>query len=227
MIFLELGRRYHALGILADPRDIFYLEVEEALGFVDGVTVTTNLKDLVGFRRAEFEVYHKQPPPPHRFETRSIPSQNWAYVASDQALTEPEAIIGPQNQTQQPQLSHNCNLKSQISNPKSLRGLGCSPGLVKGPVRVVTNPKAATLRPGDILVAQRTDPGWILLFPAAAGLLVEHGSLLSHSAIVARELGLPAVVSLPGLTRWLQDGDWVEFDGSTGVVKKLQRLIGE
>ena len=49
--------------------------------------------------------------------------------------------------------------------------------------------------PGEILVAERTDPGWIMLFPGAAGLLVERGSLLSHSAIVARELGIPAVVA--------------------------------
>jgi pyruvate,water dikinase len=61
-----------------------------------------------------------------------------------------------------------------------------------------------------------------MLFPAASGLLVEKGSLLSHSAIVARELGLPAIVSIPGVTSWLQDGDEVEFDGSTGAVQLLQ-----
>jgi phosphoenolpyruvate synthase/pyruvate phosphate dikinase len=71
-------------------------------------------------------------------------------------------------------------------------------------------------------VAERTDPGWIMLFPAAAGILVERGSLLSHSAIVARELGIPAIVSLPGLTAWLTDGDLVEFDGATGVVRRLE-----
>ena len=72
-------------------------------------------------------------------------------------------------------------------------------------------------------LAERTDPGWIVLFPAASGLLVEYGSLLSHSAIVSRELGLPAIVSLTGITRWLKDGDWVEFDGSAGVVTRLER----
>jgi pyruvate,water dikinase len=74
---------------------------------------------------------------------------------------------------------------------------------------------------GDILVAERTDPGWIMLFPCAAGLLVERGSLLSHSAIVAREMGIPAIVSVDGVTRWLSDGDWVELNGSTGVVVKI------
>ena len=60
-----------------------------------------------------------------------------------------------------------------------------------------------------------------MVFPSARGVLVERGSLLSHAAIVARELGIPAIVSLPGVTRWLKDGDWVELDGSTGVVRRM------
>jgi pyruvate,water dikinase len=81
---------------------------------------------------------------------------------------------------------------------------------------MITEPRGAQLSHGQILVAERTDPGWIMLFPAAAGILVERGSLLSHSAIVARELGIPAIVSIPNLTRALTDGQWVEMDGSTG-----------
>jgi pyruvate,water dikinase len=62
-----------------------------------------------------------------------------------------------------------------------------------------------------------------MLFPACCGLLVERGSLLSHSAIVAREMGIPAVVSLAGITAWLKDGDWVELDGASGQVRKLDQ----
>jgi len=71
-------------------------------------------------------------------------------------------------------------------------------------------------------VAERTDPGWVMLFAAAAGLIVERGSLLSHSAIVSREIGIPSVVSVPGVTHWLRDGDLVEIDGSKGTVRRLQ-----
>ena len=71
-------------------------------------------------------------------------------------------------------------------------------------------------------VAEHTDPGWIMAFPSAIGVLVERGSLLSHAAIVARELGIPAVVSVPGLTRWLHDEDWVEMDGATGTIRRLR-----
>jgi rifampicin phosphotransferase len=63
-----------------------------------------------------------------------------------------------------------------------------------------------------------------MLFPACSGLLVERGSLLSHSAIVAREMAIPAIVSVSGVTQWLADGDWVEMDGATGVVRKIAPL---
>ncbi len=90
-------------------------------------------------------------------------------------------------------------------------------------MRVVTDPRRADLSSRSILVAEHTDPGWIMVFPAALGVIVERGSVLSHAAIVARELGIPAVVSLPGVTGWLRDGDWIEMDGSTGVVRRVAR----
>jgi pyruvate,water dikinase len=93
--------------------------------------------------------------------------------------------------------------------------------VVRGPVRVVGDPRGATLRPGEILVAERTDPGWIMLLPAAAGVIVERGSVLSHSAIVGRELGIPTVVGLRDATRWLADGDWVALDGGAGTVARV------
>jgi pyruvate,water dikinase len=200
MIFVELGRRFQVAGWLAEPRDIFYLEVEEVLGMVEGTISTTDLQSLVAVRRAEFERYQRLPPLPNRFETRGIPYQRFRGNAGE--ILEPSPVL--------PKLDR-------------LQGLGCSPGVVRGPVRLVRNPKGVQLKRGEILVAERTDPGWIMLFPAAAGLLVEYGSLLSHSAIVSRELGLPAIVSLSGITRWLNDGDWVEFDGSSGLVTRLER----
>ena len=80
------------------------------------------------------------------------------------------------------------------------------------------DPREATLQEGEILVAQQTDPGWVVLFPAASGLLVERGSLLSHSAIVARELNLPCVVSIQDVTKIIKTGDFVEMDGKSGTV---------
>ena len=102
------------------------------------------------------------------------------------------------------------------------KGIGCCPGVVRGKVRVITDPRTAVIKPGEILVAERTDPGWIMLFASAVGLLVERGSILSHSAIVSREMGIPSIVSIPTITQRLKDGDWVEMNGSTGIVKRIQ-----
>ncbi|MCB9099401.1 MAG: phosphoenolpyruvate synthase [Anaerolineales bacterium] len=211
-IFVELGCKLHALNLLADPRDIFYLEVEEIFGFINGVATTTNLNALAQLRHTEFERHQKNPPPPDRFETRGVVSN---YQSPPVQPNTNASFPNSQFPTPNPQFSI-------LHSPFSiLKGLGCSPGIVRGPVRIITDPKNTILQPGEILVAQRTDPGWIILFSAAAGLLVEHGSLLSHAAIVSREMRLPAIVSLKGVTQWLKDGDLVEFNGSTGEVRKL------
>jgi pyruvate,water dikinase len=89
---------------------------------------------------------------------------------------------------------------------------------------VVLEPTLAEPPAGRVIVARSTDPGWVPLLAGAAGLVVEQGSLLSHSAIVARELGLPAVVRLPGLLDRVHDGDILELDGSTGEVR-LERAL--
>ena len=68
----------------------------------------------------------------------------------------------------------------------------------------------------------RTDPGWVTLFPAVSGLLVEKGSILSHSAIVARELGLPTIVGVKGLCAKVNKGQRVKMDGATGRVIILE-----
>ncbi len=193
-IFRELGRRFHALDLLEEPRDIFYLEVEEALGFVTGTATTTDLKGLVRLRKTEYACFRTLPAPSDRFETRGIVNHGQSFAD---------------------------NVQREQEGGETRRGTGCCPGVVRGQVRVVTDPQGAEIQAGEILVARRTDPGWIMLFPAAAGVLVEHGSLLSHSAIVAREMGIPAIVGLSDATRWLRDGDWVEMNGSSGVVSKL------
>jgi pyruvate,water dikinase len=196
-LFVELGRKLAAVDVLDDPRDVFYLHIEEALGYVDGTAGGTDYRALTALRKAEFKRYEQMEPPADRFETRGMVYQGNSF-----------------RDTKAPS-------RAEGGDDSRRSGLGCCPGVVRGPVRVITDPRRAVLRMGDILVAERTDPGWIMLFPCAAGLLVERGSLLSHSAIVAREMGIPAIVSVDGVTRWLKDGDWVELNGGTGVVQKI------
>ncbi len=100
-----------------------------------------------------------------------------------------------------------------------LQGLGISAGTARGMVRVIRHlGEAHLLQDGEILVARATDPGWTPLFLRARGLVLELGGMLSHGAVVARELGLPAVVNVPEATRVLRDGQSITVDGGRGHV---------
>jgi pyruvate,water dikinase len=75
---------------------------------------------------------------------------------------------------------------------------------------------------GDILVAEMTDPGWVFLMMSARGVIVERGSILSHTAIIGRELGIPTITGLAGATERIVDGELIAMDGATGVVTRLR-----
>lgn len=99
------------------------------------------------------------------------------------------------------------------------QGLGISPGIVRGRTRVLGSPdEGHRLLPGEILVARSTDPNWTPLFPRAAGLVLELGSMLSHGAVVAREYRVPGVVNIAGATRLFPDGTEITLDGRGGGV---------
>jgi phosphohistidine swiveling domain-containing protein len=196
-VFVELGKRLQEIGVIEHARDVFYLQVEEVMGFVSGTAVTTNLKQLVALRKGEFQEFRHQPAPADRFETHGPVYYGNPFQAQDHA-------------------------DEMANSGEERRGLGSGAGRVRGCVVIVSDPHVASPPVGSILVAERTDPGWITLFATAGALIVERGSLLSHSAIVSRELGIPSVVSIPGITKWLRDGDVVEVDGGTGMVRKLR-----
>jgi len=198
-IVVELGKRLAAVGVLDAPRDVFYLELEEILGFVSGTATCHDLRALAGARAAAYARYRSEAAPADRFPTRG-----W---------------VGATNRFER--ATGSASTPTEDAGVDMRKGIGCCPGIVRGRARVVRDPRGVELPTGAILVAERTDPGWIMLFPAAAGLVVERGSLLSHSAIVARELGLPAAVSVPGCTAWITDGEWIELDGTTGTVRKI------
>lgn len=105
--------------------------------------------------------------------------------------------------------------------PGELRGVAVSPGIVRGPANVLDSPLDKTLRPGDVLVAHTTDPGWTPLFINAAAVLLEVGGELQHGALLAREYGKPCVAGIVGLMERLEDGQIVEVDGDQGVVRIL------
>ncbi|MEO5618037.1 MAG: PEP/pyruvate-binding domain-containing protein, partial [Candidatus Eisenbacteria bacterium] len=206
-LVLALGGHLAGAGRLEAPRDVFHLTIEELLAGAECAAAADH-RPSVASRRARFEMWARRAAPPDRFET-SGGVRDW--LAHDPPeLAAIARVVAPGGDT--------------------LQGLGCGPGVVRARVRVVNDPAEARDLAGRILVAERTDPGWTLLFPAVSGLLVQRGSLLSHSAIVAREMGIPCVVGIPHLLETLRDGDEVELDGTTGAVRRLRaepRASGE
>jgi phosphohistidine swiveling domain-containing protein len=111
-------------------------------------------------------------------------------------------------------------IESGDSYGSALQGVPGSPGKVVGVSRIILKPEEfGKLKKGEILVAPITTPVWTPLFAIAGGLVTEVGGILSHGAIVAREYGIPAVMSVAGATKFLQDGQRVTVDGNKGVIQ--------
>lgn len=194
-VLLAIGRQLHANGVLDDPRDVFLLTIQEALGAIEGFAVTSDLRGLAALRRREMEDAAARPDPPERVTIHGA-----AAIARD---------LKPETQGHQP------------DDSRERTATGCSAGVVRGVARVISDPRRESLAKGEILVSRHTDPGWIAVFSNAAAMVVERGSLLSHSAIVAREMGIPCVVGLKDATRWIAAGETIEVDGRAGVVRKI------
>ena len=191
-VFLAMGREFTARDLLASDRDVLYLTKAEILGAIEGSGLSADLKGIAAKRKTEDAASAQRPDPPERIEVRG-------------------PAIGPVWTDATP----------GENGEKTKTGVGCSAGDVEARARVITDPRTQHLETGEILVARHTDPGWIAVFSGASAIVVERGSLLSHSAIVARELGIPCVVGLSGATQWIADGETLRVNGATGVVERV------
>ncbi len=110
-----------------------------------------------------------------------------------------------------------------VTDKDELSGIPCSDGEVTGEALVVENVRSVKNARDKILVTKMTDPGWVFLLASAKGVISEKGSLLSHTAIISRELGIPAVVGVENLMTAIKTGDIVSLNGSTGEIKIVKR----
>ncbi len=117
----------------------------------------------------------------------------------------------------------NINMTAMQSSGNEMLGVPCSNGIVEGEAYIVTDVQKAEDVKDKILITKTTDPGWVFLLAQAKGIISEKGSLLSHTAIISRELGIPAVVGIDGVMSNVKNGDTVRLDGATGVVKIIKR----
>jgi len=197
-MFRAAGEDLVRVGALEESGEIFYLRLEELRGCSEGTIAHRELRPLVALRK-EQEIANRQREVPHRFVTRGGVYWDALDRAWGEAFRKEDPVDG------------------------KLRGTPCSSGTVCGKARVLERPEDVE---GDVLVAYRTDPGWVNVLRSASALLIERGSPLTHVAIVARELGIPTIVQIPGLTRQVRSGMELTVDGGTGAIE-LSGLEGE
>ncbi len=174
--------------------DIYYLQIDELYQLMQGSLIHNDLQDRIDKRREAYKGFAKIDMP-ERFMTTKLPS-----------LEEVQNVTGA---AESPRGTQN------------LQGLISSPGTVEGRVLVLHEPKIPD-EPFDILVASHTDPGWTPLIALAKGVIVEHGGMLSHAAIVTRELGIPSIIGVPGATAVLKTGMKVRINTQTSTVDILE-----
>ncbi len=132
----------------------------------------------------------------------------------------PDAFVGMPNIKFR---SHEQDFETQDDGAaENINGVGVSPGTIVGRARVVLDPAdCGDFERGDILVCRNTDPSWAPLFTLAGGIVTDMGGMLSHGAIIARELGVPCVVNTRTGTRSLSDRQRIHIDGTTGKIEVL------
>ncbi|GEP64816.1 hypothetical protein CBE01nite_25840 [Clostridium beijerinckii] len=180
--------------------DIFFLYINEVLDLLSGNDFAVN---HIAVRKGNYEKYKSLPPLPSIIRGRFDPFK-WVKNSNRRVDYYDESMP----------------ITTQDS--ETLKGFAGASGKIEGVVRILTNPEEGeNLKKGEILVASTTNVGWTPLFPKASAIITDIGAPLSHAAIVARELGIPAVVGCGNATTKLKTGDKVIVDGGHGVVQIL------
>lgn len=198
-LLLELGRRLTQAGAINQPNDIFWLEkpeVEHAAAALDaGQAKLDSLAALVEARKMEWRGRKAATPP------QVLPETNlWSKLGLDRFM--------PAVATEQ-------------SGPV-IKGIPVGTGKVTATARVLHGPEDfGTMQPGEILVAGITTPAWTPLFVLASGIVTDVGGPMSHSSIVAREYGIPAVLGTGVATKRIHSGQSLRVDGDAGTVTLL------
>jgi len=191
------GELLVAEGTLAEADDVFMLTVDEL-----ATPLPRDVRDLVAWRTERRAGYRKV----------TIPDM-WTGT--------PEAVVDQDDGP--PGNPEPAGDPSAGRAPVVVTGIGVSAGVTEGVVRIVTDPSFTDVEPDEVLVAPTTDPSWSSIMFISSALVVDIGGMLSHAAVVARELGIPCVVNTRTGSRELRTGDRVRVDGTTGTVTVIER----
>ncbi|MFI5612604.1 PEP-utilizing enzyme [Amycolatopsis sp. NPDC051903] len=212
----ELARSLTTMGVFDDPEDLFFLRRSEVAELIFDTVAAWSTgapgrgraywTPIVAERRRIFAALEAWEPPP-------------ALGPPPEAVAEPLTVMlwGITTDSVAGWLAD-----SEDEDSGTLRGVAGSPGVVEGPVRVVRSvAELAEVSDGEVLVCPATSPAWAPVFSRIAATVSDVGGIMSHTAIVCREYGLPAVVGTGRAVSTLRTGQRVRVDGDTGVVTVL------
>ena len=207
----EFALRVGELASLENRDDVFFLSLDEMLDVLSGKKAALS---FISTRRKTHARYSALPPYPAIIRGRFEP---FAWAADPQRRSDVFDSRAP--------IPTASTLSACGSD--AITGFAGAAGIVEGLVRRLDSPEEGDqLRPGEILVTATTNIGWAVLFLRAAAIVTDVGAPLSHAAIVARELGIPAVVGCGNATMSLHTGDRVRVDGGQGAVRILEYAKG-
>lgn len=198
-IFLAIGQKLAREKIIKNERDIFYLTIEEIFVIIDGKQLSSTPDLIVEQRQRGFE----------KWQNLSLPRR--IESAKDIPIIE-EEILGKQLATQ-----------NTLSDKLIGRVASCPNKLAtfSGIALTLKSFDPSADFEGKILVTSQTDPGWTIIFPFLKGVVVERGGMLSHAAIVARELNIPCIVGAERATDVIASGMNIRLDLQSGLIQKL------
>ncbi len=196
-IIMEFGGRLAQAGALDAVNDVFYLTLDELQKGQD-----ISMKRLIQERKTEMEHFSQVTPPPMLGTAPAFEMTDGGSMV--RAMFKGEMSPAPTG-------------NSEMNKVKGLPG---SAGVTRGTAKVIHSlAEAGKLQPGDVLVAIATEPPWTPLFATASAIVTDSGGVLSHSAVVAREYRIPAVVGTGNATTTFKDGQLLEVDGNAGTVR--------
>jgi pyruvate,water dikinase len=208
-MLLELGQRLVDSGLIVSPDDVFWLRFQELRGAVEFGLAAPGGRTAPGVRVAITGA--DRPVRAAAVEERRMLWRGQAKAAAPQML--------PESRWMERTFGRWMPAGSQHQAGDVIKGVGASSGRVTAPARVLAGPQDfARMVPGDVLVARITTPAWTSLFAMASAVVTDVGGPLSHSSIVAREYGIPAVLGTGVATQRLTSGQQIHVDGDAGTV---------
>ncbi len=204
LVLLAIGRRMVKEGLLRDPEDIMFLEYDQLRAYVGNPTGYDGQAIIKEARRAWDKA--------HRIHPR-----DWVGTVTHWSMYDEiyHTLWGWPERWEREQAG-----EKAIAG--IIKGLPAAAGVAEGTAKVVTGPEEFNdVQRGDILVCRMTNPAWVVLFSKIKGVVTDAGGVLSHTAVVAREFGLPAVVGSADATVRIKSGDRVRVNGNTGIVEIL------